>query len=129
MESMLRGLEAVHVLEFDVREQFTDLLQRLHIAERGGEYQLIAIRGELAKYPFGIGGLRNVFHKCGLDLGAECLFQLQAGLIVHLGPAAVFDRAQINETHLERLGGGGRHRRCNDQTCGNGQSERFPSFV
>jgi hypothetical protein len=46
-----RGLEAVDVLEFDIWEQLGDFLQRLHVAERGCEDQLVAIGGKRIGVP------------------------------------------------------------------------------
>jgi len=105
------GLEPVDMLEFDVRKQLGDLLQRLHVAERGCEDQLVAVGGELTKHAFGIGGLRDVFHERGLDLVAHLLFETEPAHVVLLGPAAVATRAQIDERNLERLGGEGHDRR------------------
>ena len=77
-----RGLVAGGVLELDVRELLRDLDRRVHVAERGGEDQLVAGGGELADHALGVRALRDVLDEGGLDLVAERLLHCLAADVV-----------------------------------------------
>ncbi len=61
------------MLEGNVGMLLGDLDGRVHVAERRGENQLVARRGELVDHPLGIGALGYAFDERGLDLVAEFL--------------------------------------------------------
>ncbi|MGY4350003.1 hypothetical protein ACVWXM_006496 [Bradyrhizobium sp. GM7.3] len=90
-----------------VRVFLRDLQRRIHVAERGGEDQLVAGADELLDRAFGVGALRHVFEKGGLDLVAELLHQRLACQLMLIGPAEVTDRAEIDKSDFQLVGGGG----------------------
>src|SRR5271163_3747026 len=54
-----------------------------------------------------VGSLGHVFDIGGFNGGAEVGFHFLAGDVVLERPAEIADRPEIDEPHLERLGGGG----------------------
>ena len=107
---VLVALEAGGVLEMHVGIFLRDLQRRIHVAERGGKDQLVAGAHELFDRTLGIGTLADVFEVGGLDLVAELLHQRLAGEVVLVGPAEVADRAKIDKSDLELVGGRGADR-------------------
>jgi len=97
------------VFEFHVGEFRGHLQHRLHVAERGGEDDLVALRGQVADHAFGIGALGHLLDDGGLDLVAELGFHFLAAQVVRIRPARVTGRPDVDEGDLQRLGlGGGR---------------------
>ena len=98
------------MLKLDVRELLGDLQGRVHVPEARRKDDLVALAGQISDHAFGIGHRRDVFDVLRLDLVAEFLLNLLAGLIVLLGPAVAADRARIDPGGLQGRGraGGGR---------------------
>ena len=94
-------LEAGGVLEMHVRIFLGDLQRRVHVAERGGEDQLVAGAHELLDGALGVGTLRHVFEIGGLDLVAELLDHRLPRDLVLVGPAEIADRAEVDEPDLQ----------------------------
>jgi len=94
------------VEEGDVREGGGDLGGLVHVAERGGEDDLVAVLRQLADDALGVGALGHVLDELGDHLALHRRFHLLAALIVLEGPAGVPDRADVDEADLGgRLGG------------------------
>ena len=102
---ILVGLVAGGMHEDSIGERLGDLVLLVHIAERRAEDHLVALLRELAEDALGVGGFRNVLDVRGLDLGAELLFDVEPPLIVRIGPAVIANRAQVDESNLERFFG------------------------
>src|SRR5262249_20348322 len=77
---------------------------RVHVAERGGEDQLVAGARKLLDGTLGIRAFRDVLQVGRLDLVAESLRQALAADLVLIGPTHVADRAEIDEADLELVG-------------------------
>ena len=89
-----------------------DLQRRVHVAEGGGEDQLVAGAHELLDRTFGVRTFADVLQVSGLDLVAEFLDQRLARDFVLVGPAEISNRAEIDEAYFELVGGG-----CAEQAC------------
>ncbi len=96
------------MFEPHLREFLRDLHGRIHEAERGGEDQLVAGTRELFDGALGVRAFADVFQERRLDLVAQCLHHLAAADFVLIGPAEIADRADIDETDLQLVGGAGR---------------------
>ncbi len=93
-------LVAGRMLELHLRELRGDGVGRVHIAERGGEDDVTARQRHLGQHPLGVGALGHILLKRGLDLVAELLDHRPPSKLVLIGPAAVADRADIDEAGL-----------------------------
>ena len=103
---VLGALEAGGVLEIHVRDiSWRHLQRRVHVAERGGEDQLVAGARELLDRALGVGAFADVLEIGGLDLVAERLRQGLAADFMLVGPAEIADRAEIDEADFELVGG------------------------
>ena len=94
------------VFEGDFGELLSHFQRWVHVAEGGGEDQIKAALGHVADHAFGVCAFWHVLHIAGFDFIAEFLDQLLATLLVLVGPAVVANRADIDETNLQRIGGG-----------------------
>ena len=117
---VLVALVAGGVLEMHVRVFLGDLQRRLHVAERRREDQLVAGARELLDRAFGVRAFADILEERGFDLVAEFLDHLEAAEVVLVGPAEIADRAEIDETDLEFVGGGSAEQACSggEHRCG-----------
>ena len=113
---VLVALEAGGVLEMHVGIFLRHLQRRIHVAERGGEDQLVAGARQLFDRSFGVGTFADVLEVGGLDLVAEFLDQRLPRNFMLIGPAEIADRAEIDKAYLELVGGG-----CAEQACSGGE--------
>ena len=98
-------LESGDMDEGRVGEVLGDVDRRVHVPERRREDDVVAVLGELADHPLGVGRiLRDILLVGGLDV-RERFFERQPPLIVGVGPAHVADRADIDEPDFDRLAG------------------------
>ena len=107
-----RQLVAGRVLELHVGELGGDLEHRLHVAKRGREDDLVALRGEVADDALGIGAFGHLLDDRRLHLVAELALDLLLSEVVREGPAGVACRPDVDPGGLERLGGRGGGHRC-----------------
>ena len=98
-----RRLVAGRMLELRIWKLLGDLQRRVHEAERGREYQRVALLRKVADHALGIGTLGHLLDEAGLDLVAQRLFQRQSSGVVLRGPARIAHRTDIDECDLERL--------------------------
>ena len=101
-----RALEAGGMLEHDLGKLLRDFERRVHVAERGGEDQLVAGARQLRDRALGIRALADVLEIGGLDLVAQRLHHLLAADFVPVGPAKIADRPQVDKSDLQFIGGG-----------------------
>ena len=109
---VLVALVAGGVLEMHVGIFLRDLQRRVHVAERGGEDQLVAGAHQLLDRALGVRAFADVFEIGGLDLVAEFLDQRLAREFMLVGPAEIADRAEIDEADFELVGGGSAEQAC-----------------
>ena len=95
-----------------VRVLLRHLQGRIHVTEGGCEDQLVAGANELLDSAFGVRTFGNVLEIGGLDLVAKFLDHGLARKLVLVGPAEVADRAKINKSDFELLGGGSAEQAC-----------------
>uniref|UniRef100_A0A494G987 Uncharacterized protein n=1 Tax=Solanum lycopersicum TaxID=4081 RepID=A0A494G987_SOLLC len=100
-------LVAGGVFEGHLGKLLGDFQRRVHVAERGGEDQVVVVLGHVADHPLGVGALGHVLDVIGGDLRAEFLRQRLAPLFMLIRPAVVADRADVDETDLQRIGSAG----------------------
>ena len=98
-------LVASGVLEGQLGELLGDFQRRVHIAEGGGEDQVIAALGHVANHPLGICTFRDVFHVAGFNLVAELFDHRLTALLMLVSPAVVANRANVDKADLQRIGG------------------------
>jgi hypothetical protein len=117
---VLVALVAGGVLEMHVRIFLGDLQRRLHVAERGREDQLVAGARQLLDRAFGVRAFADILEERGFDLVAEFLEHGEAPEVVLVGPAEIADRAEIDESDLELVGGGSAEQACSggEHRCG-----------
>ena len=96
------GLVAGRMLEADFREQPRDFQRRFHVAERGRENDGVALGRELADHALGVRALRYALHVGGLDLRPEGLLERERPEVMLVRPAAVRNRADVDEGDAER---------------------------
>lgn len=118
---VLVGLVAGGVHEDGVGEGLGDLDHLVHVAEGGGEDDLVALLRHVAEDAFGVGRFRHVLDEAGLHLAARLGFDRLAADVVGIGPAVVAGRADVYETGLERVGGVGAGEAGHRQDGGGGQ--------
>ena len=130
VEARVVGAEIVGVLvagamlEHHVRELLSHLDALVHIAERGGEDQLVPLLRQILQDRRGARVFLDVLDIVGDDLPLEGLDHRLAALLVRPGPAVVADRSEVNVADLERLGGeGGAAERRRHQPRGRGLDE------
>ncbi len=109
---VLVALVARSVLEMHVGIFFGDFQRRLHIAERGGEDQLVTGARQLLDRTLGVRAFADVFEVGSLNLVAKFLDHGLAAEVVLIGPTEVADRAEIDEADLELVGRGGAKQAC-----------------
>ena len=102
-EHVVRGLEAGRVVEEVLREGLRHLERLVHVAERGGEDDLVALGGEIADHALGVGAFGHALHVRGAHLALQLRFHRLAPGVVGEGPAAVADRADVDEADAQRL--------------------------
>ncbi len=98
---VLVTLVASVVLEEDVGIFLRHLDGRIHVAERGGEDQLVSGARKLLDRAFRIGPLVDVLEIGGLDLVPEVLHQRLPPELMLVGPSEVADRPEIDEADLQ----------------------------
>src|SRR5215510_12472863 len=96
------GLVAGGMLELQLWELLGDAQRLLHVAERGGENQPVALLGKLANHPFSIRPLGNAFDIGRLHLVAEMRLNGLAAEVMAMCPDIVPNRANIDKTDLQR---------------------------
>jgi hypothetical protein len=102
-EHVARRLEAGRVIEEVLRERLRRLQRLVHVAERGGEHDLVPLRGEIAHHALGVGAFRHALDVGRLHLALELRFHRLASDVVREGPAAVADRPDVDKAHAQRL--------------------------
>jgi len=128
----LISVPGLYLLEGDLGELLGDLQRGVHVAEGGGEDQVVVALGHVADNPLGIGAFWHVLDEAGLHLVAQFFFHVLAALLVLVGPAVVADRADVDEADLQRIGGrrrGGRQCGAEADRCGECTQQGFPSVV
>jgi hypothetical protein len=96
----LLALEAGGMFELHVRELGGDGIGRVHVAERGGEDDVAAAQRHLRQHALGVRAFGHAFLPLDLDLVAEMLCTFIAATWWCWGPAAIADRADIDEAGL-----------------------------
>src|SRR5690606_29803903 len=79
-----------------------------HVAERGGEDHVVALAGEAIEDRLRLGTLWHALEIGRLDAVTQRGLELEAAVVVLLGPAGVTDRADVDERGLDRLAVGAR---------------------
>ena len=98
-----RSLIARSVLKLHIREFLGDLENRVHVAKRSGEDELIALLSQITQHALGIRIFGNILNGCHLDLVTELRFNRAAGNVMLSRPAFFIGRAHIHESDFQRL--------------------------
>ena len=93
------------MLKGDFRELLGHFQCWVHVAEGGGENQVVTAFGHVADNALGVCTFGYVFHVAGFNFVAKLLDQLLATLLVLVGPAVVANWADINEADFQRVSG------------------------
>ncbi len=91
------------MFELHLREQLCDAQRGFHVAERGGENELVPGHGQLANHSLRVGGRRHAFHVGGLHLRTKHALDFAPRRIVLVGPARVAHGIYIDERHFDRF--------------------------
>ena len=91
------------MLKLHIREFLGDLENRVHVAKRSGEDELIALLSQITQHALGIRIFGNILNGCHLDLIAELRFNRAAGNVMLSRPAFFIGRAHIHESDFQRL--------------------------
>src|ERR1700682_2384222 len=109
---VLVALVAGGVLEMHVGIFLGHLQRRLHVAERGREDQLVAGAHQLFDRTLGIRTFADVLEERRLDLVTEFLDHGLARQFMLVGPAEIANRAEIDKSDFELVGGGSAEHAC-----------------
>ena len=85
-----------------IRELLGDRQRRVHVAEAGGDNQVIALQGEVANNALCVRAFGHVLNEGRLRAALQIFFQIQPPLIVRIRPAEVADWRDIDEGDLQR---------------------------
>ena len=96
------ALVAGEHLELHVREIARHLHGRLHIAEAGGENDLVALHGQVAQYALGVRPFRHIGHMGGLHAATQLLLHLLARGFVLTRPAGFGNWRHVDPCGLDR---------------------------
>jgi hypothetical protein len=88
------------MLEADIRIFLRHLQRRIHIAQGGGENQLVAGAYQLFDRALGVRTLGDIFQERRLDGIAEFFRNRLASQFVLLSPAEIADRTKIDKADL-----------------------------
>ena len=97
-----RCLVTGHRLELHARELARHFECGLHVAEAGGEDDLMALHRQIADHPFGVRSFGHVFHIGGGHLAGQRRLHGLAALVVLAHPAGLGERCHVDESGLER---------------------------
>ncbi|MNQ65447.1 hypothetical protein D3C85_799010 [compost metagenome] len=122
-------LVAGGVFEGHLGKLFGNFHRRVHVAEGGGEDQVVFVLGHVADHPLGVGPFGHVLHIVGGDLRAEFFRELLASLFMLIRPAVVADRADVNEADFQRVVGAGTQARAQADGGGNGAKQLLQRTV
>ena len=97
-------LKPDHIHKIGIRKLLGNRQRRVHVAEAGGDNQVIALQGEVANNALCVRAFGHVFNEGRLRAAFQFSFQIQPPLIVRIRPAEVFDWGGIDEGDLQRPG-------------------------
>ncbi len=99
-----RGLVTGGVFVLHLGKAPRDFQGRVHVAERGGENQIVATGGHVADHPLGIGPFGDAFDVGSFDFVSELFGHNFSRPVVHVGPARIANGTDVDKTDLERFG-------------------------